>query len=207
MSASSAPAGRCRAHHPQPAAPRAALGVGEMKAGHGRHPQTGGTTPRALPSGPEPHPDEHKEPEQEFVPGLVSRQGFVIPALSGMCSAHGKLPDLRISGGTWHLAPGPGARLPRTSRTLRDAPCPPCIPRSCAPHRHLPGFSRYLCLVTALREPGTFQPCCSRGGRSGMAARGVTDRLPGAPAPLRAQPCQGIWEDFRPFCVFPKRRK
>lgn len=186
-----------------------------MKAGHGRHPQTAGTTPRALPSGPGPHPDEDKEPEQEFVPGLVSRQGFVIPALSGMRSAHGKFPDLQISGGTWHLAPGPGARLPGSSSIHRDAPCPPCSPRcpSAAAPQLQTGSSR--------DSPGVSASSLSRGnqGPSSLDVPEVVGqewqrgeswtRSWGRqrPALLQAQPCQGIWEDFRPFCVFPKRRK
>lgn len=111
--------------------------MGEMKAGHGRRPQTAGTAPRALPSGPRPHPARDKEPEQEFVPGLVSRQGFVIPALSGMRSAHGKLPAAsQEEGGTSRPHPA-GCSVP----ALRPPLLPPAPQLQAGSSRNSPGVS------------------------------------------------------------------
>lgn len=123
-----------------------------MKAGHGRHPQTAGATPRALPSGAGPHPAEDKEPEQEFVPGLVSRQGFVIPALSGMCWALGKFPaGSREQRGSSHLAPG--AAAPHPAGCSVPALQPPLLPRLGSPGQAAPGAPGILRVFLPRRCP------------------------------------------------------
>lgn len=186
-----------------------------MKAGHGRHPQTAGATPRALPSGAGPHPAEDKEPEQEFVPGLVSRQGFVIPALSGMCWALGKFPaGSREQRGSSHLAPG--GRCPSSCGMLRARSAAPAPSPSRQPRTGSSRCTRSSPGVSAASLPrGNWGPSSSPfpevvGQESQPRQRGQPRTSPQErqrPAPLGAQPCQEIWEDFRPFCVFPKRRK
>lgn len=163
-----------------------------MKAGHGRHPQTAGATPRALPSGAGPHPAEDKEPEQEFVPGLVSRQGFVIPALSGMCWALGKFPaGSREQRGSSHLARG--AAAPHPAGCSVPPLQLPLLPRLGSPGQAAPGAAGILRVFLPRRCPegtGTFQLSVSRGGWSGIAAppaRAATNQIPGAPVPSAAR--------------------
>lgn len=67
-------------------------GGDESGAVEGTRRQRDADTPDGLVSDSGPHPGEDKEPEQEFDCRLVSRQGIVMPASSGMCTAHGKFP-------------------------------------------------------------------------------------------------------------------
>lgn len=69
----------------QPPALRAQLGVEEMKAGgqEGTRRHQDADTPGAVVSDSGPHPGEDKEPGKEFDCRLLSRQGIVMPALSG----------------------------------------------------------------------------------------------------------------------------
>lgn len=80
--------------NPPGTGPESAAGGGGDESGavEGTRRRRDADTPGGSVSKPGPHPGEDKAPEQEFDCRLVSHQGIVMPAPSGMCAAHGKFP-------------------------------------------------------------------------------------------------------------------
>lgn len=79
---------------PHPPAMRARLGAEEMKAGRWKAPADSGMPAHPVAWFPTRVRTQMKtkKPEQEFDRRLVSRQGIVMLASSGMCTTHGKPP-------------------------------------------------------------------------------------------------------------------
>ena len=108
-------------------------GGDESGAAEGTRRRRHADTPGGLVSDSSPHPGEDKEPEQEFDCRLVSRQGIVTPASSGMRTAHGKLPARSPEApGAPHLptrgAAAPHLAHPQGCSVLASAPSAPSSP-------------------------------------------------------------------------------
>lgn len=162
----------------------------------GTHRQRDADTPGGLVSDLGPHPGEDKEPEQEFDCGLVSRQDSVMPASSGMCMAHGKLParapstpHLPIQAtAAPHLPYPPGCSvLALHPQTLLTSSFPNTFPLSPAPDRQLPDaaviflvFLMCLCPKQAGDLPVLLFPMRLVRKHSPVirASSGVTNQLP-----------------------------